>query len=158
MLHIIGRDFRVHTNSTYVQINISSTCIWLSPAGYIGAFVWTLEDARTLPEFNYIWLLKFCYHPLCDRVTLRIYLYDLRSMHLAGFSLRVFRVFEVWDLHILPILIKTAYVIASYLILFYRVTYSLIIPTSFLWAVKIQLFYHNLVLFTIAVSNWYAFT
>ena len=62
MLNIVGRDVRGHTNSTWVQLRIPYICVNLSPAGYSGTLVLALEEARVLPAFNSVLLLKFCWH------------------------------------------------------------------------------------------------
>ena len=80
---------------------------------------------------NSVFLLKVFWPILGDLITLIIYLYYLRILPLADFSLRVFRIFEVWDLNF-PNQIETDYVTASSLIFIYCVSNTLDIPAYFM--------------------------
>ena len=51
VLHIIVRGVIRNTNSTCIQLNIPSTCFFISPEGSSGDLVWKIENAKTLPAF-----------------------------------------------------------------------------------------------------------
>ena len=70
----LGRDVGRCMNSTCIQLHITSTYAFLSPAGSSGFLVWTWEDARITPAFNSMFLLEDCYHHIGDLITIIIYL------------------------------------------------------------------------------------
>ena len=106
-------------NYTYVQFFVPSTflpyfeglCVFVSPEDYSVAVLGMLKDKIITHAFNSVLLIGYF-------VIFIINFYYLCSIPFVAFSLCVISLFE------------TAYVISSYLSLFFCATYTLDIPTS----------------------------